>query len=128
MPPETPPHWRDKLSFLRVLDRPLFDPAFLTAWGDEIWDPNDEDRKAAAELHVQLISRITTQRLGYGEGNEVAALRSVHQFFEKTREITGQAFWLSTCRCNRLAGHQHDGAPFHGEMAPSERARRARSA
>jgi hypothetical protein len=83
MPPETPPHWRDKLSFLRVLDRPLFDPAFLTAWGDEIWDPNDEDRKAAAELHVQLISRITTQRLGYGEGNEVAALRSVHQFFEK---------------------------------------------
>ena len=90
MPSDTPPHWRDKLSSLRVLDHPLFDPAFVTAWGDEIWDPNDDDRGAAAELHVQLISRITTQRLGYNDGNEVAALRSVHQFFDKTREITGK--------------------------------------
>lgn len=92
MPPDTSPRWRDKLSSFRVLDHPLFDPAFLTAWGDENWDPNDDDRNAAAELHVQLISRITTQRLGYREGSEVAGLRSVHQFFEKAREITGKHF------------------------------------
>jgi hypothetical protein len=92
MPPDTTPHWREKLSSLRVIDHPLFDPAFLAAWGDETWDPSDDDRKAATELHVQLISRITTQRLGYGEGNEVAALRSVHQLFDKTREITGKHF------------------------------------
>lgn len=89
MPPATPA-WRDKLSSLRVLGRPLFDEAFLAAWGDEPWEPNEADRKAATELHVQLISRITTQRLSYGEGTEVAALTSVYQLFDKTREITSE--------------------------------------
>jgi hypothetical protein len=88
MPPPAAPAWRDKLSPFRVLDQPLFDPVFLAAWGDEPWQPNEADRKAATELHNQLISRITTQRLGYGEGTEVAALKSVYQLFDKTREIS----------------------------------------
>src|SRR5262249_49626066 len=75
MTPPATPSWRDKPSPLHVADEPLFDQTFVAAWGDEPWQPNDADRKAATELHVQLISRITTQRLGYSEGNEVAALR-----------------------------------------------------
>jgi hypothetical protein len=90
MPPPDAPAWRDKLSSLRVLDQPLFDVAFLAAWGRESWDPNEADRKAATDMHVQLISRITTQRLSYSEGTEVAALTSVHQLFDKTREITNE--------------------------------------
>jgi hypothetical protein len=84
------PVWRDKLSPLRVLDQPLFDQAFLDAWGDEPWQPNDADRKAANELHVQLISRITTQRLEYTDGVELAALDSVHHLFDKLRDLTSR--------------------------------------
>jgi hypothetical protein len=90
MPPPDPPAWRDKLSSLRVLEQPLFDQTFLAAWRGEPWQPNEADRLAATELHVQLISRITTQRLGYAEGNEAAALASVHQLFDKAREITSE--------------------------------------
>jgi len=103
MPRDTAPHWRDKLSSLRVLDHPLFDPEFLAAWGDETWHPNDDDRSAATELHVQLISRITTQRLGYGEGNEIAALRSMHQIFDKTRETTSK--YLGCRHVDTIAWH-----------------------
>jgi hypothetical protein len=88
MTPPATPVWRDKLSSLVVLDHPLFDQAFLAAWGSEPWQPNDADRKAATELHVQLISRITTQRLEYTDGVELAALESVHKLFDKARDIT----------------------------------------
>jgi hypothetical protein len=84
------PVWRDKLFSLRVNDRPLLDPTFLDAWGNEPWQPEEADRNAAGELHVQLVSRITTQPLAYGEGNEAAALRSLHQLFDKTRDIMGR--------------------------------------
>jgi hypothetical protein len=81
------PAWREKLSSPRVNDQPLFDAAFVAAWGDEPWQPADADRQAAAELHVQLISRITTQPLAYSEGDEAAALKSLRQLFDKTRDI-----------------------------------------
>jgi hypothetical protein len=84
------PVWRDKLSDLRAGDQPLFDQAFLAAWGNEPWQPEDADRKAATELHVQLISRITTQRLEYTDGVELAALDSVHKLFDKLRDITSK--------------------------------------
>jgi hypothetical protein len=82
------PTWRDKLSSFRVANDALFDQAFVAAWGDERWQPDDADRAAAAELHVQLISRITTQRLGYTDGDEVAALSSMYALFDKARAVT----------------------------------------
>lgn len=65
----------------------LFDSAFNQRWAGEEWRPSDEDKKAAAKLHVQMISRITTQRLGYLDGVEKTALKSVYDLFEHTRKI-----------------------------------------
>jgi hypothetical protein len=42
-------------------------------------DPTSaDDVNAAAKLHVELISRITTQRLPYAAGVEATALKSVN--------------------------------------------------
>ena len=66
----------------------LFDDAFFQRWGDQPWSPSDDDEEAAAELHIQVVSRITTQRLAYAEGLEASALDSVHQLFKFARETT----------------------------------------
>src|SRR6266508_2845980 len=79
--------WRDFLVPYSQGAAALFDGAFLERWGNEDWNPNPEDEKAAAKLHVQMISRITTQRLGYLEGVEKTALKSVYDLFEHTRTI-----------------------------------------
>jgi hypothetical protein len=50
------------------------------------WDPRDEDRTAAWELHIELITWAATQRLDPDEGDEAAALESVYQLFPLTRE------------------------------------------
>jgi hypothetical protein len=50
---------------------------------------NEADPKAATKLH-QLISRVTTQRLGYQRRQEVVVHKSAHQLFDKTREITSE--------------------------------------
>jgi hypothetical protein len=50
--------------------------------------PTDEDRAGAAEFHVQLVSRIATQELGYVDGRETAALASLRVLFETAREAT----------------------------------------
>lgn len=68
-------------------DDALFDAAFNQRWTGEDWSPSGEDRKAAAKLHVQMISRITTQRMGYLDGVEKTALKSVYDLFEHTRTI-----------------------------------------
>jgi hypothetical protein len=73
----------------------LFSDAFTRRWADERWAPNEDDRKAAGMLHIQLSSRITTQRLGYLDGVEKTALESVHALFESTRKIADQ---FPTCR------------------------------
>lgn len=68
----------------------LFDQSFIDRWGDQIWPQHDtgaDDVTAAAKLHVQLISRITTQRLPYAEGVETAALKSVYELFGEARNI-----------------------------------------
>ncbi len=41
------------------------------------WRPNDEDKTAAWELYVELITRAATQGLDPDEGDEAAALKSV---------------------------------------------------
>lgn len=49
--------------------------------------PSDEDRDAAWALYVELLTRITTQPLPPEQGDEKAALASVHELFALTREI-----------------------------------------
>jgi len=67
----------------------------MARWGNEPWNPSDDDRKAAGKLHIQIASRITTQRLGYLDGVEKTALESVFVLFQRLRDI-GDA--LPECR------------------------------
>lgn len=78
--------WRERLAPYRAgVD--LFSRSFLDRWGDEPWAPTDEDRAAAAALHVQIVSRVASQRLGYSSGVEAAALDSLYRLFDITREL-----------------------------------------
>jgi hypothetical protein len=79
--------WSDVLKPYQVPEPRLFDAPFMTKWGTMNWQPSDDDKVAAAKLHIQLVSRITTQRLGYLEGDEKTALTSVYALFDKAREI-----------------------------------------
>jgi hypothetical protein len=78
--------WRDALS--QAGCAPLFDRAFLESRGDASWRPAEDDKAAAAKMHIQLVSRIATQPLGYLAGDEKTALTSVYNLFEKAREIS----------------------------------------
>ncbi|MFY0677561.1 MAG: hypothetical protein JXR18_09780 [Neptuniibacter sp.] len=49
--------------------------------------PQDEDKAAAWELYVELLTRITTQSLVTSHGDEQSALSSIHSLFETTRVI-----------------------------------------
>lgn len=49
------------------------------------WEPSDPDKNAAWDLYVELLTRITTQRLPDEHGTEGAALESVHRIFGLTR-------------------------------------------
>jgi len=50
------------------------------------WEPKDEDKNAAWELYVELITRVATQQLEPEDGEEPAALESVYALFPLTRE------------------------------------------
>src|SRR5262249_54730846 len=83
--------WRDHLSpYASAAGKPLFDNAFMARWGDVPWSPQEADRRAAGALHTQIASRITTQPLGYLEGDEATALDSVYKLFERTRQIADE--------------------------------------
>jgi hypothetical protein len=56
-------------------------------WLEGEFAPRDPDRDAAWELYVELLTRITTQRLLPEHGDEKAALDSVYAIFPLTREI-----------------------------------------
>jgi hypothetical protein len=82
----TVPNWRDQLTPYNVDGISLFGEEFLQRWGNQAWPAHDDpaitdDITAATKLHVQLVSRIATQRLPYAEGVEAAALQSVYQLF-----------------------------------------------
>lgn len=49
------------------------------------WEPQDEDKDAAWDLYVELITRRATQRLDPDEGDEPGALKSIHDLFPLTR-------------------------------------------
>lgn len=51
------------------------------------WVPRDEDKSAAWELYVEMITRVATQTLEPGHGQEKAVLDSVYQLFPLTREV-----------------------------------------
>lgn len=50
------------------------------------WEPKDEDKTAAWELYVELVTRVATQRLDPDQGDEAASLESIYQLFPLTRE------------------------------------------
>lgn len=49
--------------------------------------PKENDRKAAWDLYVEMVTRITTQPLHPEQGEEKTALDSVYSLFQTTREI-----------------------------------------
>jgi hypothetical protein len=51
------------------------------------WAPQEADKDAAWEMYIELLTRITTQHLAPADGDEKAALDSIHKLFELTREI-----------------------------------------
>lgn len=50
------------------------------------WKPQDEDKDAAWELYVEMLTRITTQPLDPDHGDEKTALDSVYALFGLTRK------------------------------------------
>ncbi len=56
-----------------------------TPFLDMEWEPRDEDKTAAWELYVELVTRVATQRLAPDEGDEGAALNSIYELFPLTR-------------------------------------------
>lgn len=51
------------------------------------WSPVDEDKAAAWELYIELLTRITTQPLRIEHGDEKTALESIYSLFPVTRQI-----------------------------------------
>jgi hypothetical protein len=51
------------------------------------WSPSEPDKNAAWELYIELLTRITTQKLDSNHGDEQTALNSVFSLFEITRKI-----------------------------------------
>jgi hypothetical protein len=51
------------------------------------WSPDEEERKAAWEMYVELITRISVQELQPGEGLLSEALASLYTLFGTTRDI-----------------------------------------
>lgn len=51
------------------------------------FQPQDEDKAAAWEMYVELLTRITTQPLAQEHGDEKTALDSVYSLFSITRQI-----------------------------------------
>ncbi|ESS67840.1 hypothetical protein MGMO_156c00080 [Methyloglobulus morosus KoM1] len=51
------------------------------------WRPQDEDKAAAWELYIELLTRIATQPLDPTHGDEKTALDSVYSLFEITRQV-----------------------------------------
>lgn len=51
------------------------------------WNPSEPDKKAAWDLYVELLTRITTQKLDDTHGDEGTALSSIYSLFPTTRQI-----------------------------------------
>lgn len=51
------------------------------------FNPQNQDKTAAWELYIELLTRITTQPLAEMEGDEKTALESIYSLFPTTRSI-----------------------------------------
>jgi hypothetical protein len=51
------------------------------------WQPKEPDKAAAWELYIEMLTRIATQHLRPGHGDEKTALDSIYTLFPLTREI-----------------------------------------
>ena len=51
------------------------------------WNPSEPDKNAAWGLYIELLTRITTQKLDTAHGDEETALASVFSLFATTRQI-----------------------------------------
>ena len=51
------------------------------------FNPSPQDEEAAWEMYVELITRVSTQRLLPEHGDESAALASIRELFQTTRDI-----------------------------------------
>lgn len=51
------------------------------------WKPQDEDKSAAWDLYIELLTRIATQPLDEKHGDEKTALDSIHSLFAITRQV-----------------------------------------
>jgi len=78
--------WREVLSALG--DDDSLRDRLVRAYGDRAWSLSPADKGAAHAFHIQLVSRVSTQPLGYEHGVEEAALGSLHTLFEKARDVT----------------------------------------
>ena len=58
-----------------------------TPFLDMDWNPQDEDKAAAWELYIELLTRITTQKLDDNHGDEKTALTSIFSIFAITRDV-----------------------------------------
>jgi hypothetical protein len=54
---------------------------------DMEWNPQDQDRAAAWELYIELLTRVTTQTLQPEHGDEKTALESIYSLFGITRQV-----------------------------------------
>ncbi|MDE3745107.1 patatin-like phospholipase family protein [Methylobacterium radiotolerans] len=100
----------------------LLSPTLVTRWGNRPWRAGDDDMLAAAALHTQITSRISTQPLGYSDGVEVAALDSLYCLFDITRAICERypmARHFEAIAWDVLNGHLR---PFTARWHPRARA------
>ena len=51
------------------------------------WNPQEADKKAAWDMYIELLTRITTQPLADEHGDEKTALNSIYSLFPITRQI-----------------------------------------
>ena len=60
-------------------------PGFVSVTGT--WTPNRHERKAAWEMYVELITRISVEEMRSGEGILRESLDSLYSIFDSTRVI-----------------------------------------
>nr|WP_292841423.1 patatin-like phospholipase family protein [Mesorhizobium sp.] len=95
MPDSSPSTWEEKLR-PGLSSSSTFDGSFFQQHGHRPWAPNEADHRAALSLHVELISRVATQKLDYSQGVEEAALTSIFELFAKTRSFCAANVGCST--------------------------------
>lgn len=57
---------------------------------EAVWQPRDQDKDAAWELYIELLTRIATQPLPEGHGIESTALENIYKLFGITRKVIKQ--------------------------------------